>query len=105
MGIEVWQLIPPVLTDPNNPLPQNWSVGNALVSGMPAKVIWSNLASAIAAYANQPGPAVWDPVFRESVVRQLASAMAVAIAGKQDTGNVLLEQAGQFIQAGTGRPD
>jgi hypothetical protein len=105
MGIEVWQLMPAVLTDPNNPLPQNWSVGNTLVSGTPTKVIWSNLAAAIAAYANQPGPAVWDPVFRESVVRQLASAMAVAIAGKQDTARDLLDQAGGFIQAGTGRPD
>ena len=105
MGIEVWQLIPPVLTDPNNPLPQNWSIGNTLVGGAPTKVIWSNLTAAVAAYANQPGPAVWDPVFRESVVRQLASAFAVSLAGKQDTSRDLLDQAGGFIQAGAGRPD
>jgi hypothetical protein len=105
MGIEVWQLMPATIADPNNPLPQDWSVGNTLVSGAPAKVVWSNLAGAVATYANQPGPAVWDPVFRESVVRQLASAFAVALAGKQDTSRDLLDQAGGFIQAGAGRPD
>jgi hypothetical protein len=105
MGVEVRQLTPPVLADPNNPLPQTWSVGNTVVSGAPTKVIWSNLTAALAVFTNQPSPATWDPLFRESVVRLLASELAVATAGKPDTARDLLEQAGGFTQAGAGRPD
>jgi hypothetical protein len=104
-GIEVWQLMPPVINDTNDPLPQNWSVGNVMVSSVPTKVIWSNLTGAVAVFANQPGPNVWDPLFREAVVRLLASEMAVAVAGKPDTGRDLLESSSGFGQAGMGRPD
>ena len=105
MGVEVWQLMPPEISDANNPLPQNWSVGNTQVNGAPTKVIWSNLQGAMATYANQPGPGVWDPLFQEAVVRLLASEMAVAVAGKPDTARDLLEQSGGFGQAGAQRPD
>ena len=105
MGIEIWQLMPPVIADANNPLPQNWSVGNNTVAAVPTKVIWSNLSGAMAVYANQPGVPTWDPLFRESVVRLLASEFAVALAGKSDTAKDLLESSGGFGQAGAGRPD
>jgi hypothetical protein len=105
IGIEIRQLMPPVIADANNPLPQNWSVGNAPVAGVPAKVVWSNLAGALAIFTNQPGPDLWDPLFRESVVRLLGSELAQATAGKPDSSRDLLEQASGFTQVGVTRPD
>lgn len=105
MGVEVRQLRPTTVADPNNPLPTTWNVGNTLVSSVPTKVIWTNLADALAVFTNQPGPDLWDALFRESVVRLLASEFAVALAGKPDTSRDLLEQAGGFTQIGAMRPD
>jgi hypothetical protein len=103
--VEVWQLQPGTITDANNPLPQNWSVGNVLVSGAPTKVIWSNLSGAVATYNSNPSEAVWDPLFREAVVRLLASELATAIGGRPDLGQGLVETYGAFESLGEGRPD
>ena len=104
-GIEVWQLVPPTQSDPNNPLPQNWSVGNAVVNNNQIKVIWSNLQNAQATYNNNPNENTWDPLFRESVVRLLASELSVALLGRPDTAQLNLESAAQFESIGEGRPD
>ena len=104
LAVQLWQVTPPSLTDANDPKPVNFVVGNAQVASVSTKVIWSNLASAVAVFANQPGPNVWDPAFREAVVRLLASEMAVAIAGKPDTARDLFEQSGSFAGIGAGRP-
>ena len=104
-GIEVWQLIPATITDANNPTPVTWSVGNTLVSAVQTKVIWSNLATAKAAYNNNPNESTWDPIFREAVVRLLASELAMAISGKPDTSQALLESGAAFESLGEGRPD
>jgi hypothetical protein len=103
--VELWQIQPGTITDANNPLPQNWSVGNVLVGGLPTKVVWSNLANAVGTYNNNPSEAVWDPLFRESVVRLLASELAVAVGGRPDLGQGLLESGGAFESIGEGRPD
>ncbi len=95
-AIEVWQLMPITVSDPDDPSPINWTVGNALVSAVPAKVIWSNEEDARVVYSNFPLPTLWDAGFREAVVRLLASEMAMATAGKTDTGQKLLESAGGF---------
>ena len=107
LGVEVLQIEPPTLADPNNPLPVNWSVGTTAVATVPTKVIWANLAGALAVFTNAQlnNPETWDPLFREAVVRLLGSELAVAVAGKQDTGRDLLEQSGGFGQAGVTRPD
>lgn len=102
-GVEIWQLMPAALTDANNPLPINWSVGNAQVGGNQTKVIWSNLAAARAFYNNNPSENLWDSGFREAVVRLLASELAMALAGKPDTMQNLLESAGQFETIGEHR--
>jgi hypothetical protein len=83
-GIEVWQLTPAALADANNPLPTNWVVANALVGGVQTKVIHTDTANARAIYNNSPGEALWDPLFRQAVVAQLASAFAMALFGKPD---------------------
>lgn len=104
-GIEVWQLLPQTLIDPNNPLPQTWDIGNNIVSGTQTKVIWTNLASALAVYNNSPSEATWDPLFREAVERLLASRLAMALFGRPDTAQANLESGSAFEQLGETRPD
>ncbi len=94
--VEVWQLMPATITDPNNPLPVNWSVGNALVSSVRSRVIWTDLASATAVFNSNPPEGTWDSLFREAVVRTLASGLAMATAGRPDTAQGLLESAQAF---------
>ena len=104
-GVQVWQLLPSAIADPNNPLPVNWSVGNAVVGQNQTKVIWTKLASAMAYYNDSPNENTWDPLFRESVVRLLASEMAMALAGKPDTAKELLESGGAMLNIGESRSD
>lgn len=103
MGIEVRQLQPSAIADANNPAPVTWTVGNVQVTGVPTKVIWTNLAAALAAISNQPPEGLWDAGFTESVVRLLASEMAMAIAARPDTSKGMLESAGDFERAAEGR--
>jgi hypothetical protein len=105
-GIEVWQLMPtPPFADANNPLPVNWNVGNTLVASVQTKVIWSNLANAQVTYNNNPSESTWDPLFREAVVRLLASVLGMAIAGRPDSAAAYLESGAAFENIGEGRPD
>lgn len=102
-GIEIRQVMPATLTDPNNPAPLNWTVGNTLVSAVPTKVIWADEVNAKVVYSNFPPPTVWDAGFREAVVRLLASEMGMGTAGKTDTAQKLMESAGSFESAAESR--
>jgi hypothetical protein len=102
-SVEVWQLMPAVIADANNPLPVNWTVGNTLVNGVQTKVIWSNLANAQGVYNNAPAEAVWDSLFREAVVRLLTSVLAMAIAGKPDVAEAYLQSGAAFEGIGETR--
>lgn len=95
-AIEIWQMQPATLADPNNPLPQNWMIGNVLVSGVQTKVIWSNLAAAEAVLNNAPSEATWDVEVREAVARLLASELASALFARPDTSEGLLNSGGAF---------
>lgn len=95
-GIQVWQLVPADDTDPNDPLPVNFITANAVVGGVQARVIQTDLANAIAVYNNNPSEGVWDASFREAVVRLLASEFAMAIAGKPDLSRATLESGSAF---------
>lgn len=95
-GVEVRQLTPAVISDPNNPLPVRWTVGNVLVASVPTKVVWTNLANAVAVFTNQPPENLWDGLFTESVVRLLASELAMGIEGRPDTSKNLLEESSGF---------
>jgi hypothetical protein len=99
-GIEVWQISPASLTDQNNPLPVDWNVGNNLapVQGISTqvKVIWTNVQNAVAIYNNNPVESVWDSLFREEVVRLLASELSMALAGKPDAAQGYFEGAAGF---------
>lgn len=102
--IALWQIMPAAFVDPNNPLPQNWSVGNALVGTTQSRVLWCNLATATGVYNVNPSEATWDPLFREAVVRLLASELATATAGKPETSAGLLQSGAAFETLGEGRP-
>lgn len=102
-GVQIWQISPGALTDKNNPLPIQWATGNALVSSVQTKVIWTNQASAQAVYNNNPSEATWDTLFREAVVRLLASELAGALPARPDTAQSLLESATAFETAGEAR--
>lgn len=95
-GIQVWQVLDPANTDANNPLPVNWNEANTQVANVQKKVIQTNVQNAKAVFNNNPGPDIWDPLFREAVVRLLASVCGMAIAGKPDTAQALLESGGAF---------
>ena len=95
-GIQVWELAPAVLADPNNPLPTTWEIANAVVGGVQKRVIHTSLANAIVIYNNNPSEDTWDALFREAVVRLLASELAIAIAGKPETSQLMLESGSAF---------
>lgn len=103
-GIEIRQIMP-ASGDPNNPLPINWEIGNATIAGTPTKVIWCNIASAKARISNNPSETLWDPLFRDAVVRLLASALAMATAGRPETARDLIESYGMVEQLGETRPN
>ncbi len=104
-GIQVWQIFTTAGLDPNNPLPVNFVVANALISAVQTKIILCNLAAtnAVAVYNNNPSETLWDPGFREAVVRLLASEMAMAIGGKPDAMTALLSSGSAFETIGEKR--
>lgn len=104
-GVQVWQLMPAVFVDLNNPIPVNWTVGNTLVAGVQKKVIWTSVSQAVAAYNNNPTEDTWDPLFQQAVVRLLASAMAMAVAGKPDVAAAMLDSGSAFENLGEARQD
>lgn len=103
--VEVWQLVPTTIPDANNPIPINWSVGNVLVAAVQTKVIWTNQVAAKAYYNNNPTENVWDPLFREAVVRLLGSELSIALNGRPDTAEGLLNSGAAFENIGEMRPD
>lgn len=105
-AVEIYQLTPTFpLGDPNNPAPVNWTVGNAVVGGVQSKVIWSNQSGAVAVINNNPSENLWDPLFQQAVVRLLASAMAMAVAGKPDIAEAMLQSGSAFETLGETRRD
>lgn len=105
VALQIWQLVPDVFVDLNNPIPVNWTVGNAVVSGTQAKVIWADLPNARAVCNNSPSEVTWDPIFQQAVVRLLASAMAMAVAGKPDLAASMLDSGSAFESLGETRQD
>jgi hypothetical protein len=102
-GVQIRQVMPQTLTDINNPLPAQWSVGNTVVGGTITKVIWTNLKSAQVVWSNTPTEATWDPLFREAVVRQLAAEFSLALASRLDTGRANMDAGNAFEQLGETR--
>jgi hypothetical protein len=95
-GIQVRQLVPTIIADPNNPLPIRWAVANDLIAGIVTKVILTNLAAGFAVFSNQPNENLWDAGFTEEVIRLLANYIAMGIAGRPDTSQAALESMKEF---------
>lgn len=102
-AIQVNQLTPASLSDANNPLPVDFVVGNAQVSGVAARVIWTNLTGANVVYTGYAQEGTWDALFRESVVRLLGSVCVLSLAGKPEAAQALLETYAPFEKMGEGR--
>jgi hypothetical protein len=102
-GVEIWQLLPSTIPDANNPIPVDWVVANNVYNGAQVRVIWSNLPSAVARFNNAPIESAWDDLFREAVVRLLASELATALSSKPDTAQTYLQSGGAFETLGEGR--
>lgn len=102
-GIQVWQIRDRVALDPFDPIPYNFVEGNAVVGTAQVRVIWTDVASAAAIYNNNPIENNWSPGFREAVVRLLASELAVALAGRPDTAQGLLDSASGALAGAKGR--
>lgn len=103
--VQLLQLTPGTLTDPNDPRPIEWTPGNAQISSAQARVIWTNLVNAKAYFTGYATEATWDSGFREALVRLLASVFALAVAGKPEGAQMLLESYGQFQGAAEARRD
>lgn len=94
--IEFWQIIPASVADDNNPLPTTWAVANNIVGGVQRKVVQTNLVNPLAVFNNYPDESTWDPLFRETAVRLLASVMGMALAGRPDTAQAMLDSGAAF---------
>jgi hypothetical protein len=65
----------------------------------PGKLIATNLANAILVYTTSlVTENEWDALFTQSVVRQLANPLAMAVAGRPDFAKELLETAARYEQ-------
>lgn len=102
-GVQVWQLLPGAIDDPNNPLPLNWVVANAVVDGAQQRVIQCDRAGLYAVYNNAPSENSWDSLFREAVVRLLAADLAMALSSRPDTATAMLQSASSFEAVGETR--
>ncbi len=101
--VQIWQLAPAALADPNDPLPINWIDGSNLVGGTQSRVIWTNQANAQAIFNANPAESTWDALFRQAVVELLARVLSLATAGKPDLAQSLLESSSGFTQIAEGR--
>lgn len=101
-AVQVWQIRSPTV-DAYNPVPENFIVANNVVSGSTVRVIQTNVANAQAIYDSNPPESAWDDLFAEAVVRLLASELAIALGGKPDTSQVLLQSGAAFEAIGEQR--
>jgi hypothetical protein len=102
-AIEVWELSPLTEDDPNDPLPVNFVVANAIVNGVQQRVIQTSLVDAQAIFGNNPSPDTWDALFHQAAVRLLASTLAMAIGGKPDVAQSMLSSGAAFEGLGETR--
>lgn len=95
-GIQIRQLLPATISDPNDPLPTNYIVANATVGSTPVRVIQTDVVNAQALITNQPPESAWDSDFTWAVAEFLASVLAMWIEGRPDTARAMTEQFGAF---------
>lgn len=88
---------PPVPTagaqsDPNDPRPIVWNVATDILAG--STVIYTNQQNAALVYTTSlVTEDEWDSMFYDAVVRRLANPLAMALSGRPDFADKLLQQA------------
>jgi hypothetical protein len=59
--------------DQNNPTPNDWRTGNALINNVSQEVVWANIVNATLVYTRQvTSPAAWTSDFAEGLIAALA---------------------------------
>lgn len=80
--------------DVNDPKPIRSNVAFDTISAVATKVILTNQVNALAVYTTSDVlEAQWDAVFAEAVSRRLANPLAMALSGRPDFADKVLEQA------------
>ncbi len=96
--------VEPATWDANDPQAVRWSEQNQIIASTPTRIILANTPVARLVYTtSNVTPAVWDSNFEESVVRFLASQLALTLSGRPDLARTLLGQAGNILQSGEGK--
>jgi hypothetical protein len=103
-GIEIRQVSPLVIPDQNNPSPTRWTVATNTIAGIQRKVIWTNVAVAVATISGVPIESSWDAGFTEEVIRLLASELAMGAAGRPETGQLELDRSANIGGVARTRP-
>lgn len=94
----------PVSWDKNNPQPIRLSVETAIISSVETKIILTDVPSAILCYtSSNVTENEFDSIFQETLVRYLASELAMALAGRPDFSEHKLMESGNLVQIGAGR--
>lgn len=87
------------LVDLNDPQPVRANVAFDIIAAVSTKVILTNQVNAWAVYTTSLATeAVWDAVFTDAVVRRLANPLAMALSGRPDFAEKILEQSARMAQ-------
>lgn len=104
LAVQVNSLLNPT-DDVNNPIPYNFNVANAVVSGVQQRVIWTTLQNALCRFTNAPNENTIDDDLHQAIVRLLASSLAMAIGGKPDVAQAMIDGGSAFERIGESRQD
>lgn len=82
-----------------DPQPILAQVAFDVIAATNTKVILTNQQNALAVYtSSNAGEALWDSVFYDAFVRRLANPLAMAISGRPDFAEKILEQSAMMAQ-------
>lgn len=85
--------------DINDPQPIRANVAFDMIARVPTKVILTNQINALAVYTSSTvSEAQWDSVFADAVVRRLANPLAMALSGRPDFAEKILQQSAMMAQ-------
>lgn len=92
--IQLRQVLPASLSDANDPYPVRHAISSGEGLG---KLILTTISPANAVYTSDiADPTLWDWAFAEAMVRALASALALTLAGRPDFSREKMSEAAQF---------
>jgi hypothetical protein len=103
-AVRIRQVRPPAtgigaLADPNNPQVVRAQVAFDNITTVGTKVILTNQINALAVYTSASvSEALFDAVFADAVARRLANPLAMALSGRPDFAEKILQQAAQVAQ-------